>query len=114
MGLAEPDSVDYLSIEKDSGAVVATLLDDSEGADQRQRLALLQRKINRYFDFIESGEVLDCSEIKAHLGAGSDPVVRIDIIAKKDLEGEGQWFLSHVRAAGAKVGIEVTFRVLEI
>jgi hypothetical protein len=33
-----------------------TLVDDCDWSDEARHLALLQTKINRYFDFIESGE----------------------------------------------------------
>ena len=57
MRLNDPDTVDYLGLEKETGCVVVTLVDDCGWEDEMQHLGLLQAKVNRYFDFIESGEV---------------------------------------------------------
>ena len=114
MRLAEADIVDYLSLEKGGSAVIVTLLDDFEGPDLMQRLALLQRKINRYLDFIESGEVfVQLARTTGHRVNHSTPV-RVEIVAKQDLVGEGERFLTHVASAAKDVGVGLSFRVLAV
>ena len=113
MRLADSDAVDYLSVERGGDTVVVTLLDDFEGPELLQRLALLQRKLNRYFDFIESGEVFDQLERTTGRRVGRATPVRIEIVAKQALEGEGERFLRHVESAAQDADIGLSFRVLE-
>jgi len=113
MRLADSDPVDYLSVKNGDGTVVVTLLDDFEGPKLLQRLALLQRKINRYFDFIESGEVFEQLARTTGRRVNLATPVRIEIVAKQELEGEGERFLRHVRSAAQDAGLSLSFRVLE-
>ena len=113
MRLADSDTVDYLSVEKDGRTVVATLVDDFEGSDLLQRLALLQRKVNRYFEVIESGEVFEQLERATGRRVARSTPVRIEIVAKQGLEGEGERFFEHVASAARGAAVELSFRVLE-
>lgn len=111
--LADSDTVDYLSVEKGGGTVVVTLLDDFEGPELLQRLALLQRKLNRYFDFIESGEVFEQLARTTGRRVKRATPVRIEIVAKQELEGEGERFLRQVKSAAQDASVSLSFRVLE-
>lgn len=113
MRLADSETVDYLSVEKGRGTVILTLLDDYEGPEVVRRLALLQRKLNRYFDFIESGEVFAQLARRTGRQANSSAPVRIEIVAKQPLVGEGERFLKHVAGVAQDAGVQFSFRVLE-
>lgn len=112
MRLADSETVDYVSLEKGSGIVVATLVDDFLGQDEVRRLSLLQKKLNRYFDFIESGEIFDQLSKSTGRQIRRDSPVRIDIAARQELSDEGQRFLHHVEDAARSAHVALTFKVV--
>ena len=98
MRLSDPETVDYLGIEKETGWVVLTLVDDCDWSDETRHLALLQTKLNRYFDFIDSGEVYEqLVRITGRAVAHATPV-KISILAKHEPAGEGGRFLGSAPA----------------
>lgn len=113
MRLSDPETVDYLGIEKKTGWVVLTLVDDCDWTNETQHLVLLQTKLNRYFDFIESGEVYE--QIARTMGRAVDrsTPVKISILAKYEPAGEGARFLQHVSAVAQEAGVGFSFKVLK-
>ncbi len=57
MSIAQTNIVDFISIDKD-GHVVLTISDHLEWDSENKHLVLLQKKLNAYLRFIESGELL--------------------------------------------------------
>ncbi|MCC7140065.1 MAG: hypothetical protein IT460_16720 [Planctomycetes bacterium] len=112
MRLADSETVDYLSLEKGSGTIVATLVDDFVGTGEIERLALLQKKLNRYFDFIESGEIYQQLTRSTGSQVSRGSRVRISIVAKQELVGEGQRFLRHAEEAAKDANVELAFKVV--
>ncbi len=112
MRLEQKDAVDYIGLEKETGVIVATLVDDCDWSDEIHHLRLLQAKINRYFDFIESGEIY--SEILAATNRAVLPgsPVKISVLAKFSPRGEGERFLEHVTEVAEKAGIAFSFKVV--
>ena len=51
MRLSNSNAVDFLGLEKATGHIVLTLVDDCDWNDELQHLVLLQAKLNRYLDF---------------------------------------------------------------
>lgn len=58
MSLDNPAVVDFLGTLPDGSAVVLTLVDDSDWTDEMRHLRALQQKLDAYFAFIASGELL--------------------------------------------------------
>lgn len=112
MRLANLDTVDFLGLEKETGDIVLTLVDDCDWEDERQHLTLLQNKINRYFDFIDSGEVYD--EAGRVLGRKIDRTTRVklSILAQYEPVGEGVRFLQHVEGVAQAAKVIFAFKVL--
>ena len=112
MRLQQKDTVDYIGLEKETGVVVAPLVDDCDWNDEIYHLRLLQSKINRYFDFIESGEIY--SEIVAATSRAVLPgsPVKISVLAKFPPRGEGKRFLEHVTEAAKEAGIGFSFKIV--
>ena len=110
MRLENANTVDYLVASRD-GRYAAVLLDDFQGSDERPRLALLQAKIVRYLDFIESGEAH--SRLDEMVGRPVDrrASVGIQIIAMRPLGQLGERFLQHVTQAAQAEGVLVSFEV---
>lgn len=112
MQLAEADTVDYLGLEKETGYIVLTLIDDCDWENELQHLAMLQNKINRYFDFVDSGEVYDEAVKVLGREIGRATPVKISILAQYEPIGEGLRFLQHVKNVARSANVMVTFKVL--
>jgi hypothetical protein len=80
------------------------------GIDEVERLAQLQKKLNRYFDFIESGEVFKAFAKSTGRAVAKSPV-RISIVARERLGDEGRCFLAHVGEAAKAARVGLTFKV---
>lgn len=112
MRLNDPNTVDYLGVEKDTETVIVTLVDDCDWTDEKRHLSLLQEKINRYIDFVESGEVYEqLAQTTGRILPRTTPV-KISILAKYPPEGDGLRFLEQVAQAAENVGIGLSFKVL--
>ena len=57
MALEKPDVVDAVGVEEATGVAVLTIADAWDWTNEREHLLALQSKLNRYLDFIESGEI---------------------------------------------------------
>lgn len=111
MAIDKKDTIDFLCLKKDGtiAVVLAAFLDDHE---ETENLRLMQQKLNRYFDFIESGEVYEtATEVAKRLVPPTTPV-RIEVIANRDLRGpDGPRFVQHVASACREAGIGFEFKV---
>ena len=59
MSIADAGTIDAVGINETSGEVVLTITDDLDWADEREHFLILERKINAYLSFIESGEFVE-------------------------------------------------------
>jgi hypothetical protein len=105
MPVDNPDVVDAIGIERDSGIVALTISDHLEWDDDNQHLLALQEKINRYFAFIESGEVLE-----SYPQAVGKPL-RIDVVCKYTPSESGERFLAAARQVIEQAGWSFSWRV---
>ncbi len=108
--LFDVDTVDFLGLEKDSGDVILTLVDDFGWQDEMRHMALLQEKINRYFDFIDSGEVYDQVEKIVGRSIPKSTPVKISVLEKYEPTEEGYRFLEHVKRISKEAGVDFTFK----
>ena len=58
MSVEQPDVVDIISTDKQTGHVVLTISDHLDWSSSKQHQMILQAKFNRYLAFVESGELL--------------------------------------------------------
>lgn len=111
MALDKKDTIDFLCIAHDGAisVVLAAYLDDYEEMDN---LRLMQDKLHRYLDFIESGEVYEkATDVAKRLVPPTTPV-RIEVVANRDLQGpDGPRFLRHVASACREAGIGFEFKI---
>lgn len=114
MRLTDTNTVDYLGLEKDSGHVVLTLIDDLDWMDDIQHLSLLQSKVNRYFDFIESGEVYEQLRETTGLEVTKATPIKISILAKHEPSSEGRRFMEHLAHVAEDAGMRFSFKVLSV
>jgi hypothetical protein len=65
MSVEQTDVVDIISIDRETGHVVLTISDHLDWSDSVGHQAILQKKLNTYLAFIESGEILgQCPKAK--------------------------------------------------
>ncbi len=57
MALEDVDILDNIGIDKESGHVVLSIIDNLDWNNECQHLSLLQDKLNYYLGFIESNEI---------------------------------------------------------
>ena len=59
MSVDQTDVVDILGIDRETGDVVFTISDHLDWSNIVEHQVLLQKKLNRYLAFVESGEILE-------------------------------------------------------
>jgi hypothetical protein len=79
--------VDIISIREPDSTVVLTISDHLDWSDTVQHQTILQRKLNRYLAFVESGELLE------RYPAAKGLAVRIVVVFKFKPDKEAQEFL---------------------
>jgi hypothetical protein len=59
VSIEQTDVIDIISTDRVTGDVVLTVSDHLDWSDSTVHQMLLQRKLNRYLAFVESGEILE-------------------------------------------------------
>jgi hypothetical protein len=59
MAIDEPDIVDSIGIDKQDASVILSLIDADDWSDSMAHIEKLQKKLNAYIRFNESGEMLE-------------------------------------------------------
>jgi hypothetical protein len=109
--LRDPDTIDYLCLSKDRSTLSMIVADDLDWDDVRGHIALLQAKVNRYLDCIESGEVFRMIAGPAGTEVERLPV-RIDIYLEHEPPGLFQRFLAYTGRVAEDLGAQLTHKVL--
>ena len=98
MSVEQPDVVDVISTDKQTGHVVLTISDHLDWSDTTNHQIILQTKLNRYLAFIESGEILT-----RYRGAKGRPVA-IKVVFKFRPDQGGWNFLAKAKAVIESAG----------
>ena len=106
MSIEQTNTVDFVTLDETSGEALLTISDHlawegNEGA----HLELLQRKLNAYLRFIESGELID--EFP-HLKGRS---VVINLVGKFPLSEQAELFIGKASEAIRDAGFRLQFKV---
>jgi hypothetical protein len=91
MSVEDLESIDFVSTDRTAGDVELTISDHLDWTIPEEHIRLLQAKIYRYLDFVDSGEILD----RYPLARGKRLVIRI--IGRHLPPPLGWEFLEHVR-----------------
>ena len=105
MPVGNPDVIDAIGIERESGVAVLTNADHMEWDDGNQHLLALQVKINRYLDFIETGEIYESYP----LAVGKQ--LRIDVVCRYAPSESGERLLELAMDVVRHAGLSLTWRV---
>ena len=105
MSVEQTDVVDIVSTDRETGHVVLTIADHLDGSDSVGHQTLLQKKLNTYLAFIESGQILEL-----HPDAQNKPIV-FRVVFKFPPDQTGKAFIVRARhiieAAGFTLRDEV-------
>lgn len=97
----DPFTVDAIGTEEENGTVVLSIVDSWDWTDEQAHLEALQAKINAYFDFIESDQLLD-----AYPAANNRPL-SIDVVTKHQLADCGIHLLNLAMKAAEALGVSI-------
>jgi hypothetical protein len=104
MSLDNPETVDAIGMEKNTGTVVLSILDAWNWADQKGHLLALQVKLNAYFEFVESGQIYQ------DYPAAAGKSLRIDILSRHPAPAAALAFFKKAATAAAQLNIGITQR----
>jgi hypothetical protein len=105
VSLDNPEVVDTVGTERDSGTIVLTIFDAWDWEDQRRHLLALQAKLNTYFAFVESGQIYESYPTAA------GKALRIDVISRYPVPDVALAFLEKAAAVASQLNITVTHRI---
>lgn len=105
MTIEQLDVVDIASVDPKSEKVVLTISDHLDWDDTTAHQLALQRKINKYLAFVESGEIL------ARYPPAEGRAVVINIYMKYEPDRAGLQFLEKVRTTLLDAGFGFEYQV---
>lgn len=112
MTVAQKSTVDWLGIEKGTGNVVLTVVDDLDWSDDNEHLLALQEKLNTYLAFIESGEVFERLTEDVGRTVPRTTPIKVSILAKYALSDRAKAFVEHAQGRFREAGFELRFKVV--
>jgi hypothetical protein len=104
MSVDQPKTIDFVGIDKSTGDVVLTISDHLDWTDSNNHQLILQKKINSYLSFIESGEIFESYPDSK----GRHPV--ISVVSQYAPDTDGREFPVNVKSAVEEAGIGFQFR----
>ena len=102
MSVEQFDKIDFIGKSSTSETIILTISDHLDWIDQDEHLLILQKKINAYIAFIESGE------IKESYPSAKDCSLVIQIYGKYKLPKIGEEFLEEARRLANRIGVDIT------
>jgi hypothetical protein len=106
MSIEKPDVVDAIGIKNETGKVVLNLLDAWDWTDEHAHLVALQSKLNGYFEFIESGQL-----VEAYPQAAGRKII-IGVIGRFPLATTAAALLDRARETCEELEVEIRFEHL--
>ncbi|WP_421694511.1 DUF6572 domain-containing protein [Aestuariivirga sp.] len=107
MSVSDIDTIDFASLDPQSGNFVLTIADHLNWDNPHEHLVLLQSKLNAYLRFIEGGEIYE------HWPSALDRPLLFQVIGKYPLTEEADLFYRQASRAIAKAGFRLSFETLE-
>ena len=100
MSVEQPDVIDIISTDRLTGDTVLTISDHLDWSDSTAHQLLLQRKLNRYLAFVESGEILE-----SYPDARGKSIM-FSAVFRFPPDASGRSFLTKVKAAVESAGFQ--------
>jgi hypothetical protein len=105
VSVEQPDVVDVISIDKETGHVILTISDHLDWSDSVQHQTILQAKFNKYIAFVESGEILE------RYPDAKDRAVAFKVVFKVKPDQEGWKFLTRAKKVTESAGFTLRHEV---
>lgn len=106
MSIEQTEIIDFASIDEDSGDFLLTISDHLPWDREGDHLLLLQKKLNAYLSFIESGEIL------AKLPQARGRRIAINLVGKFPPSADAELFLERSRVAIEAAGFRLSFSLM--
>lgn len=107
--IEQSDVIDFLTIA-DTGSVDLVMVDPLDWSDVHAHIFALQKKLDRYLDFVESGEVFERFRKLGHEVARGTPI-KITVVARYPLPDEPRAFFDYAQGIVIKSGIQLHHQV---
>lgn len=107
MTVEQFDKVDFIGLDNENKKIVLFITDHLEWEDDGHFM-ILQEKLNKYLDFIESGDIWEKYEDKKDYSCG------IELVAKYDFTDEAIEFLEKVKEIVEGLGFEFHYKVADL
>ena len=104
MSIDDENKVDFISIHNESNTAVLTISDHLEWGEN-EHLYKLQKKINAYLRFIESGEIYE------EYPKAKDKKTKIRVVMKYEPDKGGKEFLLTCTDVILSAGVQFTYEV---
>jgi hypothetical protein len=105
VSVENPNVIDAVGTDRVTGDVVLTITDHLEWDDGDEHVLVLQAKINRYLDFIQSGELLE------QYPKAQGKRVRMELICRFSPSARGTRFLTRAQEVIEGGGWTFSWRV---
>ena len=105
MSVEESSTVDIISIDRKTGQVILTISDHLDWHDSKDHQMLLQRKLNSYIAFVESGEIL-----RSYPDAKGKSIT-FKVVFKFRPDRDAESFLERARGIVASAGFQLRHEV---
>lgn len=106
MSIEETEVIDFIGIDKEQGEVSLTISDHLEWDDNH--LFILQKKLNSYISFIESGELFEI-----YLDS-KNRNISIVIMCKHSPSPAGMNFIEKAKLILEKINARLIFQIFDI
>jgi hypothetical protein len=97
--------VDIIGVDRETRGVVLTISDHLDWSDSVRHQLILQKKLNTYLAFVESGE------IEERYPDAKGKSVSFRVVFRFRPDDEGQQFLKRAQAVTESAGFQLTWEV---
>lgn len=105
MSVEQPNTIDIIGIDKETGSVVLTISDHLDWSDSPSHQLILQKKLNTYLSFVESGE------INTQYPSSKGRSVVLEVVFKNCPDHGALQFLGKVSEIVQAAGFQFRYRV---
>ncbi len=111
MSVSQTNVIDRVEVEKDTGHILLTIIDDLNWVDEDEHIAELQAKLNTYLAFIESGDIFARLREKLDRPIPHTSPIKIYVRARHPISDLGQQFFAYAQNAFAEAKVALLFKL---
>lgn len=99
-------TIDGTALDPATGEVVLLIEDNLNWNDEALHLSILEQKLNRYFQFVQSGQLAE------HYPDATKRGTRIDCICQEAAPASVNWFAEEVNKSSSQIDIVFAFKAM--